>query len=246
MFEGALAGKTVWVTGAGGGIGREIAAAMSRAGAAVLATDINTVGPPPEGAAAWLRCNVTDANDIAQVLTCAREEFGGINTLVTCAALMRRQTIFEITEGDWDAMFSVNVKGVFLCAQAAAADMVAHKRAGTIITIGSLGSELPRENIIQYSASKGAVQTLTYALAVALAPHAIRVVGIMPGTIRTELNSDRWAVPGAQAAAEGKIPLRRLGTPYDIAPTAVFLASDAAGYATGSVFRVDGGRLTAG
>jgi NAD(P)-dependent dehydrogenase (short-subunit alcohol dehydrogenase family) len=237
---GQLAGKVAWVTGAGGGIGRGIVAAYAAAGATVLATDVSADGPAPEGATIWAACDVRSEEQCAAVAARARAELGALD------AVMRRQTLFEISARDWDDVFDVNAKGVFLSARAAAAEMVRGGRGGCIVTLCSLGAEIPRHDIIQYSASKGAVQTLTAALAVALAPEGIRVAGIMPGTIRTEMGRDRWSVPGAEDAASAKIPLRRLGRPGEIAPLAVFLASDQASYITGSVLRADGGRLVNG
>lgn len=240
-----LQGKVAWVTGAAGGIGAAVVDELIRQGATVIASDLDST-TAINSQAVPLPLDVTDPDQISQVAREIGKRFGAPNIFIGCAAKMARQDFFSITADDWDNLFAVNARGLFLCSQGASKLMVEAKQPGVILTIGSLGSEIPREDIVQYCASKGAVQSLTYAMSSALAPRGIRVLGVMPGTIQTEMNADRWAIPGAVRAASAKVPLGRLGTPEDIAPIICFLASDSAAYATGSMIRVDGGRLTAG
>lgn len=239
----AEAAPVAWVTGAAGGIGRAAVDALAAAGHRVLATDHGTRSGT-DGPVSYLDCDVTVPGDLDRAVAAA-DALGGVDVLVASAARMLRKDVLAVTPADWDAVFDVNAKGVFFTAQAAAASMRRHGRGGTILLFGSLGAGLPRPDITAYGASKGAVAALVGGLAVALAPD-IRVNGVLPGTIRTPLNADRWSVPGAVESAAAKVPLGRLGTPADIAPILTFLASDAAAFATGSMFAVDGGRLVNG
>ena len=149
--------------------------------------------------------------------------------------------LFELSEADWDRVIDVNLKGTFLCSQMAAQHMI-QQRSGTIVNISSAGAYEVFSNMGAYAASKAGINALTRALAVELAPYGIRVNGIAPGHIDTEVNAnflnDR---PGRDEKLFRRIPLGRLGHKEEIAALAVFLASDAVGYLTGQTIPVEGG-----
>ena len=169
--------------------------------------------------------------------------FGRIDILVNNAGIFRAAEFLDIAEADWDAVIDVNLKGAFLVGQAVAREMV-KIGGGAIVNMSSVNGVTAIPSIASYNASKGGIDQLTRVMALALADRGIRVNAVAPGTIATELA--RKAVLGsAEAAARimSRTPLRRLGTPDEVAAVCAFLASDAASYMTGEVVYVDGGRL---
>ena len=230
----------VWVTGAAGGIGAAISAAYARAGAKVVATDLR----PSEGAFGVLTiaCDVTSATEIASVIA-ECERLGGIDTLVNCAGILRRDDVLEITPQAWDRLFDVNVKGAFLCAQAAARSMIAAGRCGSIVNVGSINAEKVFADTVAYCTSKGALQAMSRAMALSLAPHGIRVNNVAPGAIAdTRLEPARWTQAAEREAMRSRTPLRELGASTDVASAALFLGSASASFITGATLLVDGGR----
>src|SRR5947199_8973909 len=178
----------------------------------------------------------------AIVVTVARE-LGGVDVLVNNAGVFPRVPFLEMKEGDWDYVLDVNLKGSFLCAQAAARLMVAQRRAGAIVNLASTavrGAMLG----VHYSASKSGVVGMTRAMALALAPHGIRVNAIAPGL--TDTAQPRYGNTEEQLAARAReIPLGRMAQPDEIARVAVFLASDEASQVTGALLHVNGGAYLA-
>ena len=167
-----------------------------------------------------------------------------IDVLVNNAGISHAADFLELSEADFDRVLSVNVKSYFLCSQFAARQMVARAVRGAIINVSSVNGVLAIPNQVPYVVSKGAVNQLTKVMALALAPHGIRVLGIGPGTIATELAQK--AVLGSPAARQtilSRTPLGRLGEASEIARVIAFLASDLAAYMTGQTIYVDGGRL---
>jgi NAD(P)-dependent dehydrogenase (short-subunit alcohol dehydrogenase family) len=244
-----LAGKVALVTGAQQGIGRAMALAFARHGADValnylddktaaesVATDVRAHGRR----AVLIQGDVSRAADAQAMVATTVKELGPPDALVNNAGVYPRVPFLDMRESDWDQVLDVNLKGSFLCAQAAARAMVAAGRGGAIVNLASSairGAPLG----VHYSASKGGVVTMTRAMALALAPHHIRVNAIAPGT--TDTAQPRYEHSEETMQEIGRaIPLGRLGQPADVADVAVFLASAAARWITGQTIHVNGGQ----
>ena len=246
-MEGLLQGRRALVTGAGSGIGEGIAHAMSRAGAFVIATDVNGEAATRTAAmigadAAAFQLDVTNRPDVDALAQRIQVELGPIDTLVNNAGIIRRGKVEDpTTREDWDATLAVNLDGVFNMVTGFLAQLKA--TSGCIINIGSIQSFVALPNSAAYTASKAAVRGLTQHLATELSPQGIRVNAIGPGLIATPLNERARQNPDYMANFATRIPLGRIGTPDDIAGPAVFLASDLARYVTGITMPVDGGFL---
>ena len=232
--------KVVWVTGAAGGVGRAVCDAFAGEGAAVVATDVR--GGESRPGVTYLACDVRSGASIARVIE-ACDRLGGIDVLVNCAGIMRRADVLDLSPETWDEVFDVNVKGPMLCSQAAARSMIAGGCGGSIVHVGSVNAEKVFADTVAYCSSKGALHSLGRSMALALAPHGIRVNIVAPGAIDdTDLEPDRWNRLEEWAAAVTRTPLRFLGKSGDVAGPVVFLASEAARYVTGATLFVDGGR----
>jgi gluconate 5-dehydrogenase len=241
-----LEGKTVAVTGAGGGIGRATALAFAAAGSRVVASDVVPVALEETGAmirAAGHEC-ATVAADVAKrpdvdavVATCLGQ--GGLDVMVANAGVSLDRPFLEVTEQDLDTTFAVNLKGVFFCGQAAARAMIGLGRGGSIVTVASIYGEVAAEGCSAYCASKGGVRMLTKAMALELGRYGIRVNGVAPGFIRTAMNPMDDVEEERRIARS--VPLGRTGGPGDIADVIVWLASDGARYVDGETVFVDGG-----
>ena len=244
-------GKSVVVTGAAQGIGRAIVAAMAQAGARVSALDIDATGLEQARAAGAIDLRTVDLADRAAVqatMAAVAETLGGIDILITAAGGVRGQSaqpLEDITEPVWHQLFAANVDAAFWCAQAVAPHMKA-RGGGSIVTISSGAGLRPSLTGIQaYSAAKHALVGLTKQLALELGPHNITVNSVAPGFVLSNPATQRqWEGygPEGQQRLVQSIHLRRLGKPEDIAHAALFLASDAAGWISGQVLSVDGGR----
>jgi NAD(P)-dependent dehydrogenase (short-subunit alcohol dehydrogenase family) len=246
-MEGLLKGRRALVTGAGSGIGEGIALGMARAGAFVIAVDINdgaamrTATRICADAAAYA-LDVTDRAAVDALAAQVAASHGGIDVLVNNAGIIRRGTVEdEAARADWDATLSVNLDGVFNMVTAFLAQLKAAK--GCIVNIGSIQSFVALPNSAAYTASKAAVRGLTQHLATELSPHGVRVNAIGPGLIATPLNARARQNPDYMRNFQHRVPMGRIGTPEDIAGPAVFLASDMARYVTGITMPVDGGFL---
>ncbi|MBI4312964.1 MAG: SDR family oxidoreductase [Chloroflexi bacterium] len=253
-----LSGKSAIVTGGAMGIGYGIAQRLCQAGAAVVMADVKL--PDAEAAAARLRqaghkaaavhCDVSQETGVVRAVQAAVREFGGLDILVNNAGIFPFMPALHMEAALWDKVHAVNLKGVFLCSREAAKQMVSQGRGGRIINIASVDAFHPSGvGLAHYDASKGGVVMFTKSLALELAPHGILVNGIAPGSIVTKGAQAATAglAPDAQQAVAAaflqRIPLRRMGTPDDIATAALFLASDMARYMTGDTLVVDGGYL---
>jgi 3-oxoacyl-[acyl-carrier protein] reductase len=243
-----LEGKTALVTGAGSGIGKCIAETYAREGAWVAVVDLNLDAAKAAARgignnAIALRCDVSNKDEFDNVVGETISTFGGLDILVNNAGATHvNKPMLEIGEEEFDKIYAVNVKGVFLGCQA----VVPHFRkagGGVIINIGSTAGLRPRPGLSAYNATKGAVHILTKTLAVELAPDKIRVCAIAPVATDTPLlSSFLGPAPGQREKFVSTVPLGRLAQPQDIANAALFLASADAQFVTGNIVEVDGGR----
>jgi NAD(P)-dependent dehydrogenase (short-subunit alcohol dehydrogenase family) len=247
-----LDGKVALVTGAAQGIGLACATAFLAEGAKVVLADANAAKgrAAAEGLGAggrqavFAHCDVSRKSEVEAAVALAVAQFGALDILVANAGIVHAAEFLDLEEADFDRVIAVNLKGIFLAGQAAARQMVKQGRPGAIINMSSVNAVLAIPNQVPYVVSKGGTNQLTKVMALALAPHAIRVNGIGPGTILTELA--RTAVLGNREAEQkilSRTPLGRMGEPDEIARVAVFLASDDASYLTGQTIYPDGGRL---
>jgi NAD(P)-dependent dehydrogenase (short-subunit alcohol dehydrogenase family) len=240
-----ITGKVAVVTGASGGIGQALVRGLAEAGAYVVGADVREpAGALPENAR-FLRTDVSHESDVDALVQKAVQEFGGIHIMIANAAIGGGARSEEETSKGWDEVLGVNAKGSFFCARAAARHMKDHG-GGAIIQIASVLSFIGYPTAVAYTASKGAVAQMTRTLATEWARFNIRVNAIAPGFIRTPMNeailkSDEYLRP-----IIAKIPLSRAGEPEEIVGTAIYLASDASRFVTGSVVVVDGGELACG
>ena len=249
------------ITGAAQGIGAACARAFAEEGANVVVSDVNEVGglalvrdiAASGGMAIFCRADVGEKRDAERLIAHAVEHFGRLDVLVNNAGIVHAAEFVDLAEEDFDRVLRVNLKGAFLCAQAAVRQMLAQPprgdaaydgQRGVVINMSSVNAVLAIANQVPYTVSKGALNQLTKVMAIGLADQGIRVVGIGPGSIATELL--KTAVMGNEAARArilSRTPMRRLGEPAEIARVAVFLASDDATYLTGTTLYPDGGRL---
>jgi NAD(P)-dependent dehydrogenase (short-subunit alcohol dehydrogenase family) len=243
-----LRDRVALVTGAQQGIGRGIALALAREGAAVAVNYLDdraaAEGVAAKALGAGVRAvaiegDVSTPAGCAALVAAAARELGGLDILVNNAGMFPRVRMLDMTEADWDFVLDINLKGSFFCAQAAARVMLERGRPGVIIGLASQAVRgTPRG--VHYSASKGGVVAMTRAMALELAPHGIRVNAIAPGL--TDTAQPRYGHSEEELSAMGRaVPLGRMGRIEDIADAAVFLASDEARYITGQTLHVNGG-----
>lgn len=243
-----LRNKAALVTGAGSGIGLEIARTFAREGAKVALLDVDDKAAKDAaksigGDAIAIGCDITSRSEIDKAFAAAVKAFGTLDIVVNNAGVSHvNKSFLDIGEAEYDRVFAVNVKGLFLCSQAAV-PYFRKNGGGVIINIGSTAGLRPRPGLSAYNATKGAVHNLTKTLAVELAPDKIRVCAIAPVATDTPL------LPTFLGNAEGQrekfvatVPLGRLAQPRDMANMALFLASDEAEFVTGNIVEVDGGR----
>ena len=244
-----LKNKVAIVTGGGRGNGRAIALGFAREGAHVVIADINqetaeTVAQEirdldRQALALWV--DVTDRASVEKVVEQAWTELGRVDILVNNAGVIGRVPFLEVSEEEWDKVLDINLKGVFLCSQVVAKRMAEAGSGGVIINITSIMTERTTSTTVPYCASKGGVRTLTKGMAVALAPHNIRVVAISPCIIWTDMSNALLSDPSIRENILRRIPLNRIAKPEVLVGAAVFLASDEASYVTGSTVSIDGG-----
>jgi NAD(P)-dependent dehydrogenase (short-subunit alcohol dehydrogenase family) len=246
-----LQGKAALVTGAGSGIGAAAARRFAAEGARVAAADVNGAAAQATadailkagGTACAITADVSRSADVQAMLDRAVAAHGRIDVLMNNAGVMTVTPFLEVTEAEWDRTIATNLKGMFLVGQAVARRMVQDGKGGCIVNTSSVNAVLCLPTSVPYTVSKGGVKQLTGAMAVALAPHGIRVNAIGPGTIATGMTREMVADPNTLRAIKSRTPLGRIGQPEEMANIALFLASDEASYITGATIYADGGRL---
>jgi len=243
-----LKGKVSIVTGAGQGIGKAIAITFAREGSYVVVNDIDldkaaSVAKEIEGfggKAIAVKADVSQNEEVRDMVAETIRNFGRIEILVNNAGIQTTAPFLELSEEEWCRVIDVNLKGVFLCSQTVAREMI-KQEGGKIINISSVHQSVPRYNRAHYDASKAGVAMLTKDMALELAKYNIKVNCIAPGAIATPMNEDILKSPEKMAIIKSMIPLARMGEPEEVAQLALYLASDEADYITGTIVEIDGG-----
>jgi NAD(P)-dependent dehydrogenase (short-subunit alcohol dehydrogenase family) len=250
MITLSLNGRKAVVTGAKGGMGKAAAILLAQSGADVAVIDRVIEDGELEAVAHEIRslgrrsiaiqADVRSKTEVEQFIQQSVADLGTIDILVNSAGIVSASKMIDMPEEEWDETLDVNLKGTFLCCQAAARTMV-KRRAGNIINIASEYGLRAAVDRGAYCASKAGVINLTRVLALELAEYNVRVNAIAPGVIKTPLSWRCWTEPAVLKATEARIPLGRLGMPEEVASAILFLASDAGSYITGQNLLVDGG-----
>ncbi len=248
LFE--LGGKTVFVTGAARGLGYAMAQGFAEAGARVVIGGRNqaTLDASVEALsrvgieATSVVVEVTDSASIDRAVGAIEREHGGIDVLVNNAGMQHRKEVQEFADDEWQQIIDTNLGGAFRMARRVAPGMI-RRKAGKIINICSLMSEVGRVTIVPYTTSKGGLKMLTKGLAVEWGKHNIQVNGIGPGYFATEMNQALLEDEAFDAFVRRRTPLGRWGDPRELIGAAVFLASAASDFVTGQIIYVDGGIL---
>jgi NAD(P)-dependent dehydrogenase (short-subunit alcohol dehydrogenase family) len=249
-----LQNKVAIVTGGARGIGRAISERFLAEGARVVIADIDEDAGSATlqalgglGAVRFVACDVGDSASVGNLVRASEAAYGEIDVLVNNAAILAAKEFLDLDESDFDRVIRVNLKGAFLCGQAVARRMVERVKAGgdpgSIVNMSSVNAVFAIANQVPYSVSKGGINQLTKVMALALAPHGIRVNAIGPGSIATDMLANVMKDDTVRRRLLSRTPLGRIGEPAEIAAIAAFLASDEASYITGQTIYADGGRL---
>jgi NAD(P)-dependent dehydrogenase (short-subunit alcohol dehydrogenase family) len=249
-----LEGKLTVITGAATGIGRATAQLFAREGAQVVIADLNQEDAQEtvrninsENGRAWfVRTDVSHAEDMEALMKSAAELMGGIDVIFNNAGAQRSGAVTDFDESEWDLLMDINPKSCFLGAKYGV-PYLRERGGGSIVNMASIAGLKGGPGMTAYSASKGAVVAFTKALAAELAPDNIRVNCVCPGWIDTPFNQPAIEFMGGRTNQEGMVqqtvPLQRQGTPEEIAPGILYLASEASSYMTGKELIIDGGLL---
>lgn len=246
----SVSDQVVLVSGGSRGIGKALALGFAQRGAHVwisgrdeatlqaTAAEISVGAHPVR----FVVSDVTRAQDCQHAVETIVQALGRVDTLINVAGINVRKPAVEVTEENYDAILGINLRGAFFMAQAAGRVMLAQK-SGSVINIDSLNSAGPLKNVAPYAMSKCGMNGMTRALAMEWGPSGVRVNGLAPGFILTDLTKKLWSDPTMQAWNSANCPMGRLGKPEDLIGTALFLASPAAGFLTGQTIYVDGGAI---
>lgn len=245
-----LRDKVAIVTGAGRGIGREIALTLAREGAKTIGTDVDQDNLADLGAelakysldGRQHRCDVRDSSQVQGVVDQAVEEYGRIDILVNNAGIVSDSPVDRLAEESWDAVMDVNLKGSFLFSKAVA-PVMKRQKSGRIINAASFAAIIPRAGTGAYAPSKAGVVYLTKILAAELGPWNVTVNCYAPGMVPTSMNHYDEQPEEQQERNLDMLTLRRWGSMSDVANVVCFLASDLASYVTGTLIDVSGGKL---
>jgi NAD(P)-dependent dehydrogenase (short-subunit alcohol dehydrogenase family) len=249
-----IQGRRALVTGAASGMGAASAELLAAEGAAVVLADLDEAGAEAGaeairaagGRAVALRCDVASSSDVKAAVSAAVDHFGGLDIVVNCAGIIRRASVVETTEEEWDRVMAVNIGSVFLTGKHAV-PVMATGGGGSIVNISSGWGLKGGPDAASYCASKGAVVNLTRAMAIDHGPQGIRVNCICPGDTDTPMLRSEAHQLGLDETAfleeSAERPLNRLGTGEDIARAVLYFASDDSAWVTGSTLVVDGGGL---
>ena len=243
-------GKTVMVTGSSQGIGAACAIRLASEGADVilngrsldergnaLIDQITKMGRR----ATFIAADISVAQNVVNLVNDAVKAFGQLDILVNNAGVEKHRDFWDVTEEEYDFVMDINLKGVFFGTQAFVKYCMGAKRPGVVVNMSSVHEEIPFPHFAAYCASKGGLKMLTRNLASELAPLDIRINNVAPGAIATPINQAMLQKPELVEKVLKNIPERRFGSPEDVAAVVAFLASDEAGYVTGSTYFVDGG-----
>jgi NAD(P)-dependent dehydrogenase (short-subunit alcohol dehydrogenase family) len=249
-----LAGRVAVVTGAGGGIGRWLAAGLGAAGARVLVTDIDEKSLADTRAtlaAAGIDTesvvvDLADEDAPERIVAAALERLGGVHVLVNNAAVNRRMPIVEMDAATWDWIIRIDLRLPYFLSQQAAKAMIDQGEGGSIIGISSLNVGYALEQISVYGPAKAGLSQLTRVMALEWAEHGIRANAIAPGFMDTPLAAPIWADPDMNRWILNRVPVERPGRPPELVGACLLLASDAGSFLTGQTLYVDGGASAGG
>lgn len=245
-------GKVAIVTGSSSGIGQAIAVRLGSEGAAVVVDFLNHPDAAGEtkakieaagGKAITLRADVSQLADVQNLVEQAWAQLGGCDILVNNAGVEKNAPFWEATEADYDLVMNTNLKGAYFLTQRFVQKLMAAKKPGRVVNISSVHEDMVFPNFASYCAAKGGMRMLMRDLAMELGPYGITVNNVAPGAIATPINAKLLNNPTQLAALLNNIPLGRMGTPEEVASLVAFLASDEAGYVSGSTYVMDGGLM---
>lgn len=246
-----LTGKGVLITGGSRGIGRATAQRFLEEGTRVFICGLESEEVEQTvrdltrlGHITGLACDVSQGAEVARLVEAADRTLGGIDILINNAGIAWEEPFLEISAEHWDGMLAVNLRGMFLVAQAVARHMVARGKGGAIVNMSSTNGLVGEDKFAHYNASKGGILLLTKTMAIELGRHGIRVNALCPGFILTPLNEALGDDSFREVYVRQKIPLGRIGRPEEVAAAYAFLASDDASFIHGEGLVIDGGQLT--
>jgi NAD(P)-dependent dehydrogenase (short-subunit alcohol dehydrogenase family) len=244
----SVSGQIVLVSGGSRGIGQALAQGFAARGAQVVITGREAEPlartaqaiSSPDRPVRHVVCDVSDVESVQKLVKTMIERFGRIDTLVNVAGVNKRKKAETFTPEEYDFILDINLRGLFFLSQEVGKQMI-QRKSGTIINIDSLNTYSPLKGVIAYAISKAGVSMLTRGLAAEWGEHGVRVNGIAPGFILTDMTSKLWSNPKMQAWNKSVCPLGRLGQVDDLIGTAIYLASKASSFMTGQTLYVDGG-----